>query len=41
VSGNTVTNLNTTSVPAYPVTGFGNTTGTGGRTFRVALGLRF
>ena len=41
VSGNTVTNLNTTAVPAYPVTGFGNSTGTGGRTFRVAMGLRF
>jgi outer membrane receptor for ferrienterochelin and colicin len=41
VSGNTVTNLNSTAIPVYPVTGFGNTTGTGGRTFRVALGLRF
>jgi hypothetical protein len=41
VSGNTVTNLNSTAVPVYPVTGFGNSTGTGGRTFRVALGLRF
>ena len=41
VSGNTVTNLNQTAIPAYPVTGFGNSTGTGGRTFRVAMGLRF
>jgi outer membrane receptor protein involved in Fe transport len=40
-TGNTVTNLNTTAIPTYPVTGFGNSTGNGGRTIRVAMGLRF
>jgi outer membrane receptor protein involved in Fe transport len=40
-TGNTVTNLNTTAIPTYPVTGFGGTNGNGGRTFRVAMGLRF
>ena len=41
VSGNTVTNLNQTAIPTYAPTGFGGTNGNGGRTFRVALGLRF
>ncbi|HUQ86732.1 MAG TPA: TonB-dependent receptor [Vicinamibacterales bacterium] len=41
VSGNTVTNLNSTAIPTYPTTGFGGTNGNGGRTFRVAMGLRF
>ena len=40
-TGNTVTNLNQTAIPTYPVTGFGGTNGNGGRTFRVAMGLRF
>jgi hypothetical protein len=40
-SGNTVTNLNQTAIPTFPVTGFGGTNGNGGRTFRVAMGLRF
>jgi hypothetical protein len=40
-TGNTVTNLNTTAIPTYPVTGFGGTNGNGGRTIRVAMGLRF
>ena len=41
VTGNTVTNLNQTAIPSYAPTGFGGTNGNGGRTFRVALGLRF
>jgi hypothetical protein len=40
-TGNTVTNLNQTAIPTYPVTGFQGTNGNGGRTFRVAMGLRF
>jgi outer membrane receptor for ferrienterochelin and colicin len=40
-SGNTVTNLNQTAIPTYAPTGFGGTNGNGGRTFRVAMGLRF
>jgi len=40
-TGNTVTNLNQTAIPTYPVTGFGGTNGNGGRTIRVAMGLRF
>jgi outer membrane receptor protein involved in Fe transport len=40
-TGNTVTNLNQTAIPTYAPTGFGGTNGNGGRTFRVALGLRF
>ena len=40
-TGNTVTNLNQTAIPTYAPTGFGGTNGNGGRTFRVAMGLRF
>ena len=40
-TGNTVTNLNSTAIPTYPTTGFGGTNGNGGRTIRVAMGLRF
>ena len=40
-TGNTVTNLNQTAIPTYAPTGFGGTNGNGGRTIRVALGLRF
>lgn len=41
-SGNTVTNLNQTAIPTYPTTGFGGGNAlNGGRTFRVALGVRF
>jgi len=40
-SGNTVTNLNQTAIPTYAPTGFGGTNGNGGRTFRVAMGIRF
>ena len=40
-TGNTVTNLNQTAIPTYAPTGFGGTNGNGGRTLRVALGLRF
>jgi hypothetical protein len=40
-TGNTVTNLNQTAIPTYAPTGFGGTNGNGGRTIRIALGLRF
>jgi outer membrane receptor protein involved in Fe transport len=40
-TGNTVTNLNQTAIPTYAPTGFGGTNGNGGRTLRIALGLRF
>jgi outer membrane receptor protein involved in Fe transport len=41
-SGNTVTNLNQTAIPTYPPTGFGGGNAlNGGRTIRVAMGLRF
>jgi outer membrane receptor protein involved in Fe transport len=40
-TGNTVTNLNQTAIPTYAPTGFGGTNGNGGRTLRVAMGLRF
>jgi len=43
-TGNTVTNGNRTSIPAYPLTPGakgGAEAGSGGRTFRMALGLRF
>jgi hypothetical protein len=40
-SGNTVTNLNQTAIPTYAPTGFGGTNGNGGRTIRVAMGIRF
>jgi outer membrane receptor protein involved in Fe transport len=41
VTGNTVTNLNQTAISSYAPTGFGGTNGNGGRTIRVAMGLRF
>jgi hypothetical protein len=37
-SGNTVTNLNSTAIPTYPQWVGGNN---GGRTFRIAMGVRF
>jgi hypothetical protein len=41
-SGNTVTNLNQTAIPTFPPTGFGGGNAlNGGRTFRVAMGVRF
>ena len=40
-TGNTVTNLNQTAISTYAPTGFLGTNGNGGRTIRVALGLRF
>lgn len=40
-TGNTITNLDSTAIPTYAPTGFGGTNGNGGRTFRVAMGVRF
>ena len=40
-TGNTVTNLNQTAIPTYAPTGFGGTNGNGGRTLRIAMGVRF
>ena len=37
-TGNTITNVNNTAIPAYPQWAGGNH---GGRTLRVAMGLRF